>query len=395
MSNARKRKAWSYSAGERGRNRVRAYEDVSGAILLEFYELRPGDLEAKRKRISTKTRDRKVAKQRADELAAELAKTTTLSPGEITLHMLFDNYGREVTPEKGERQQEHDRMCSEMFLRCLGRTRKASTLSVRDWNCFIRERRSGKIRPANKREASKVGDRTIARDLKWLLAVLNWAVLAGDGHGGFLLDRNPLKGLTLPSERNPKRPVMTEGRYQAMRKVARDVDRRCELALVLAHETGHRIGAIRKLRWSDIDLTGCTIEWRAESDKGGREHRTPLTPEAVAALEQAQQANPAIGDAWVLPAPKDASKPTSRSLVNTWWNRAERAAGLAHVAGLGWHSLRRKFVTERKNASRVDLCALGGWTTPRTLEECYQQPDEATMREVLATRKPLTAAVGE
>ena len=54
MSSAKKR-GWSYSAGERGRNRVRAYEDSSGAILLEFYERLPGDGEARRKRISAKT----------------------------------------------------------------------------------------------------------------------------------------------------------------------------------------------------------------------------------------------------------------------------------------------------------------------------------------------------
>ena len=300
-----------------------------------------------------------------------------------------------MTPEKGERQREHDRMCSEIFPRFFGPARKASTISLRDWDRFIRERRSGKMRPANKRKASKVGERTIARDLKWLLAVLNWATLAGDGHGGFLLDRNPLKGLTLPSEKNPKRPVCTEERYQSMLRVARDVDWRFELALILAHETGHRCGAIRRLRWSDLDLVGGMVRWRSDTDKGGREHRTPLTPEAVEALEQAQQAHPAIGDAWVLPAPKDASRPVSRHLVKSWWRRAETAAKLEHVEGMGWHSLRRKFVTERKNAPLADLSALGGWKTPRTLVECYQQADEATMREVLATRRPLTAASGK
>jgi hypothetical protein len=81
--------------------------------------------------------------------------------------------------------------------------------------------------------------------------------------------------------------------------------------------------------------------------------------------------------------------------VKSWWLKGERAASLEHVERMGWHSLRRKFVTERKDASRVDLCALGGWKTPRTLEECYQQPDEATMREVLGTRTPLRAAGAE
>ena len=38
-------------------------------------------------------------------------------------------------------------------------------------------------------------DCVTAYDLKFLLAVLNWATVAGDGEGGVLLERNPLKGL--------------------------------------------------------------------------------------------------------------------------------------------------------------------------------------------------------
>ncbi len=36
-------KRWCYSTGERGRNRVRAYEErPGGVILVEFYERDPG-----------------------------------------------------------------------------------------------------------------------------------------------------------------------------------------------------------------------------------------------------------------------------------------------------------------------------------------------------------------
>ena len=42
-----------------------------------------------------------------------------------------------------------------------------------------------------------------------------------------------------------------------------------QLALVLAHDTGHRIGAIRMLRWSDVDLKAARVRWRAENDKIG------------------------------------------------------------------------------------------------------------------------------
>ncbi len=93
------------------------------------------------------------------------------------------------------------------------------------------------------------------------------------------------------------------------------MDWRFHVALVLAHETGHRIGAIRQLRWADIDFEGETVRWRAEHDKAGYEHRTPLTPDALIALEGAQRENPGSGDAPVLPAPKSPSACMSSQLA--------------------------------------------------------------------------------
>ncbi len=45
------------------------------------------------------------------------------------------------------------------------------------------------------------------------------------------------------------------------------MDGRLELALILANETGHRLGALRHLRWSDVDLDAGRIRWRAKHDK--------------------------------------------------------------------------------------------------------------------------------
>ena len=141
-----------------------------------------------------------------------------------------------------------------------------------------------------------MSDRTIEYDLKFLLAVLNWAAKSRDEHGRLLLDSNPLKGLKTPTEKNPTRVVLTEEEYQVLLKVSCQIDWRFRVALVVAHETGHRIGAIRQLRWSDIDMEGGVVRWRAEHDKSGYEHRTPVTAEALAALEEARKRNPGIGD---------------------------------------------------------------------------------------------------
>ncbi len=67
------------------------------------------------------------------------------------------------------------------------------------------------------------------------------------------------------------------------------MDWRFHVALVLAHKTGHRIGAIRQPRWSDIDFGGGAIRWRAGHEKTGYRHVTPTMAEAIAVLEEAHR----------------------------------------------------------------------------------------------------------
>lgn len=101
----------------------------------------------------------------------------------------------------------------------------------------------------------------IEQDLRFILAVFNWATMTGDGSGGVLLDRNPFRGFPIPREKNPVRVVLKEQEYRALLEAAKEMDWRFRVALILAHETGHRIGAIRMLRWSDIDLENELIRW--------------------------------------------------------------------------------------------------------------------------------------
>ena len=165
------------------------------------------------------------------------------------------------------------------------------------------------------------------------------------------------------------------------------VDWRFRVALIVAHETGHRIGAIRQLQWSDIDFIGGNIRWRAEHEKTGYEHVTPMTTDAGAALEEARRRTPGIGDAPIFPADTNPGRSVDRFLPRKWWERAEKLAGLASKRGRGWHSLRRKFATDLMHKPLKVLCQLGGWKSPETLLECYQQPSEEQMREVLAGRR--------
>ncbi|MYI37959.1 MAG: phage integrase family protein [Acidobacteria bacterium] len=337
-----KRGRRSYGAGEWGRNRVRIFPDPkTGNFQIEWRE------NGRRRSRSLGHRDWARAKKQADEFAAgflgpSLNGTAEAEPEPLTLETLFEIYGEEVTPTKGRYSRGHDRAATRMFLRFFGRNRDPATLSQRDWDRFIRERRAGRIGPSGR----PVSDRMVQCDLKFLIAVLNWAARSRDERGRPLLESNPLKGLRTPTEKNPKRVVLAQEEYQALLTVSRQVDWRFRVALVLAHETGHRIGAIRHLRWADIDFEGRAILWRAEHDKSGHEHVTPVTPEALEALEEARGNNPGAGEAPVLPAPRNPSKCMGPSLAQGWWGRAERLAGLEPRPGRGWHSLRRKFASD-------------------------------------------------
>ncbi len=378
-----KRDRRSYSAGEWGRNRVRVFPDPkTGLYQIEWRE------NGRRLTRSLKHRDWRRAKRQADEAAAGFAKPEPngmqeADTGPLTLETLFDIYGEEVTPTKTRHSRQHDRTAMKMFLGFLGRNRDPATLSQRDWDRFIRARRAGRVGPSGK----PVSDRMVEYDLRFLIAVFNWASRSRDERGRLLIESNPLRGLRTPMEKNPTRIVLTEEEYQALLGVSRKVDWRFRVALVLAHETGHRIGAVRKLRWDDIDLEGETIRWRSEHEKTGYEHTTPVTSEAVAALEEARRRNPATGDAPVLPSPKDPSSSVGSWMARGWWDRAERLAGLEPKRGRGWHSLRRKFASDLMDQPLKVLCELGGWKTAKTVLQCYQRADEGQLRTALANRR--------
>jgi integrase len=372
------RKHWSYVTGERGRNRVRVYtHPTTGRLFLEYTQ------DGRKTRTALGHRDREEAKRQADELAARFRRPEVGVPERITLAQLFDNYLREVTPTKGEHAQHHDRRASRLIVEILGPARFVSAMTHRDAARYIHERRRRGDQRGGASRGKPLRNRGVEQDLKLLQAVLNWAVGAG------WIDRNPLKGFRHELEGSARRPIVTANQYEAMLAVADQFGPTFKLVLILAHETGHRIGAIQQLRWSDVDLVSGTVKWRAEVDKIRFEHVTPLTPAALEALHVARKARKSIGDGWLAPSPTEGVRFVSRHLLRDWWQRAQVVAGLPPETGRGWHSLRRLFATELKHTPLKDLCALGGWKSPQTILLCYQRADPVTMRDALATRMRL------
>lgn len=395
MTDARNR-SWAYSTGEKGKNRVRAYEK-GASILLEFFERVGPAREWVRKRVSLGRCDHEHAKLKADELALALRRLEIPQASTLTLQKLFDNwYLKEITPGKSKGKQRHDRTCAEMFCRCFGGKRHPKSLNVRDWQKFIRERRSGTLRPLSldegdgeKKPLRAVSDLQLRYDLKFLTAVLNFATMARDDSDVPLLEHNPLKGLPYPADDTPCRPLLADDSYQRMRKVAARVHPRFGAFLVLVHETGHRAASVRTIRWSDLDLAKKVVSWKPEHDKIAFAHETPLTETAVAVLGAERARQSAIGDAWVFPSDRDSTQPLPRHTANKWWRRAETLAEITHVRGTGYHSSRRKFASEMKGTNLRDLAYMGGWKNPETVLTVYQQPEMEVQREALEGRKKL------
>ena len=121
-----------------------------------------------------------------------------------------------------------------------------TNLDRRDWDRFVQRRRDGTLRPSgDQRKARGVRDRVIEYDLRFLMAVCNWAEMVRV-HGEPLLERNPFRGFPVPVEVNPRRPIVSDQEFEELLRAAANLSPAVELYLLLSHETGHRRTAVSR-----------------------------------------------------------------------------------------------------------------------------------------------------
>ena len=108
-----------------------------------------------------------------------------------------------------------------MWKRFLGSDTDPHMIRLASWQTFIDQRLSGAIdgraRPVPIEKRRAVRNRSINQDLHWLGWVLNWASKWRTPQGTYLMQENPVRGYHVPTEKNPRRPVATEDRYQETR----------------------------------------------------------------------------------------------------------------------------------------------------------------------------------
>lgn len=183
----------------------------------------------------------------------------------------------------------------------------------------------------------KVRARAVAADLVALQTMLNWATRERNGRAELLLDRNPLRGVKLLTEKNPRRPVETYDRNLALMEVVGQVDWRLPLALTLAESTGRRIGAILKLRRDDVELDRLPHGWlrfRAEHDKTGHEQYVPLTEIARRVLIEHLLE---VKSEWIFPGERS-GKSVDVSVMSRALRRAYAVGELDTFDGSLWHA---------------------------------------------------------
>ena len=66
-----------------------------------------------------------------------------------------------------------------------------------------------------------------------------------------------------------------------------------------------------------------------------------------------------------------------------WLRRAFQLAELTPPPQGLWHSIRRKWASERKGYPVKDVAAAGGWRDTETLLRSYMQVDAETVRQVV------------
>ena len=306
----------------------------------------------------------------------------------LALELLFERYTKEgrYLPDgspKTETYLEHVRQTGRHLSKFFGHRQLVSELTPDRIHDYVVWRRGGGV------AGRRVGANTIHRDLGMFKAALNWACQKYEG-GHPLLTRHALEKVRIPTEKDPKRPLLDAESIRSLLAVAPTVHPLLRPMILLAWRTGRRLGAILALRWDDVVFEKGTIRWRAEHDKIRQTWFVPARRDLLKELRRFRAGRPGIGSVLLFPHPQRRSHrggPVTRHLAAYWLKEAFTRGKIAKPKGGLWHMFRRAWATERKDLPLKDVAAAGGWRDTNTLLR-YQQPDEETLRAVVEFDRP-------
>jgi integrase len=141
--------------------------------------------------------------------------------------------------------------------------------------------------------------------------------------------------------------------------------RALEFAILMAARTGETIGA----RWNEIDLLEKTWTVPAERMKAGRQHRVPLSPRALAILEE-MQAHRYGDDGFIFPG-GNAGKPLSNMAFLMLLRRMDRSDLTAH----GFRATFKTWASERTGFQNEIVEAALAHVVGSKVEQAYRRGD--------------------
>lgn len=359
-----------WTAGSYGRSLVRVIRTAEGDLWLDWRE------QGRRRRRKLPHRDVKRAREEATRISVTLFHQQPPSGARLRVCALITAYLTLRTAAKSSRGQQRDPVILDRWRTVLAHDPWPEELTQTDVERYVTHRRS---------EDASIRNTTIRKECVLLRAVLNWG--CEQGH----CTRNSLRVAWFPVPEQPRQVLMTDEWYAKLQEANLGHPAR-GVFLQLAHEVGGRRRALCHLRWSHVDLVTRELTFHRTSSKTQYEFRVPLSAVAVQALEQYRPLCPS--PVWVFPSPQNPAKPMSVHLAGLWFKRLVKRAKLEVPTLTGWHSFRRKLVTDLKTELSVkDLQELGGWKDPRMVL-VYMQADRRAQRAALDRRTGSRSPVG-
>ncbi len=367
---------------------------------------------------SQRHRDRQRARQNARSLSDSMAAgADALRTGALHPDVLFALYEDRVTSLKKGQQPAEDRRRMDVWQAFFAREELADVAQINTslLENFVGLRGAGQILVPGRTLHRDVSARTIGADIEFLQIVLNWAMRTVL-NGNPLLQKNPVKGFRKINTLHPRRLWATYDWYEAIRPFCdypTPVDARGLFGqyLDLLESLGWRVSAVCELRASDFlrKPTAAAPDGllRRKAEKRTPAEWIPLPEAAREAMDELLKRNPAIGDAWLFPAPK-ANRPWNRHYVGRVLKRLVSCVNevrLAEAARSGTeaelvpyanpHGFRRKFEEERRDLPEKDRMDATGRSDPRALRTAYLRKDAKRILAVMQTKKKLRAEGGD
>ncbi len=210
-------------------------------------------------------------------------------------------------------------------------------------------------------------------------AILDWAKVWGYREGenparwkGNLSYALPAKSKIAKVEHLPALPYAEIGTFwQALSKQTGTAANALRLTILTAARTGEVLGA----EWPEFDLEQAVWTIPADRMKAGKEHRVPLSPEAVVVLEEAHKQR--TGDI-VFPGMKQ-----GRPLSNMAMLKVLERMGRDNLTVHGFRSTFRDWAAERSEAPREVAEAALAHTLADKVEAAYRRSDLFEKRRAL------------